>query len=1008
MRKSLLTLLLLLAATFGLRAQFYKPGTDPGYLRWYYLDSPYYRVIFPEGADSLARSYATLMEQFRVPMGRTIDHTPQSGVWGKRMPIVLHTHHMTPNGSVAYAPIRMDFYTLPEPKGSSPVSWAIQLASHEPRHQAQLEKLESAGLFKGLRYVIGQGSAPLAWAIYLASTRGEGDAVAAETGLSLGTRARTADFLNYMQVAFDQGDWRDLTRWGKGSFKNYTPDYYKAGYMLMAGTRYLFSLHNYTEEGIEKAFKKPWLFAPYNFSSVMKKAIGKSEDDAFQDIMHAFNDVWQADAAARAPFLELNPFLPAESFPTDFASPIWIDGTLYALRSGYLHTRQLVSIRDGKVSLVRSFSSQTSSLYYDPVRQRLYWSEVLPDPRWTLSGSSAIRYMDLSTRRAKTLTHKERYFNPQSSADGNRVAVTEFVVTGETCLVVLSADDGSVLHRQQAPQGVQLTESTWVGDVLYCFGLTDQGYGLYKALPKGWEEILPPSHQTLVNLQSDNGDLCWVSDRTGVNELYRYSLEDKTLFQITNTRYGATDFWQAQDQLFCVSQTRDGKHLFTIPKAALEPKEVSFEDLHTYTIEDAITAQEKALGPGPDFSQEVPLSAPKRYHKLLHPLQFHTWLPLYVNVDGIMNDSFELSYETASPGLTGLFQNTLGTVSGQVGAAIHPDPDKEKKWRGAFHAKVILSGLYPVLEASLDVGDRQARQYNYTEVLWGQEKVIKTLNTSIRSAPQLTASLRAYVPLAYRKSGILYGFIPQLRYSFSNNVYGLDPVEFTMPVGSGAIPSLYQLSYMGQAKNVYQQRLSLSARGYVMLPTVHSAIYPRYGLGLEGGWSYRPFSPNHFRPVLYGYTYAYLPGLWRTQGLKLTGIIQHQIGKAIFGDASVSVLPRGFNSNVSSYITSNYPTQWRVTADYAIPLYFGDLSVPALGYIRNFILTPHGDFMGVNGGRDFLWSAGADLAANMGQVFFLSVSTTLGVSFSWLGGNLYEDVNQKKHYSVSLILSFDF
>ena len=99
------------------------------------------------------------------------------------------------------------------------------------------------------------------------------------------------------------------------------------------------------------------------------------------------------------------------------------------------------------------------------------------------------------------------------------------------------------------------------------------------------------------------------------------------------------------------------------------------------------------------------------------------------------------------------------------------------------------------------------------------------------------------------------------------------------------------------------------------------------------------------------------------------------------------------------------PTQWKVTADYAIPIFLGDLSIPVLGYIRNFVLTPHADFLGL--GKDNLWSAGADLVADMGQIFFLSTDVKLGVSFSWLGGNIYEKTEQKKPYSVSLILSFD-
>ena len=1006
MRKFFLSLIALMAISISARGQFYTAGSDPGYLHWYTVESPYYRIIYPEGADSLARSYARLLEQFRVPMSRTIDHVPHSGKWTKKMPVVLHTHHVYSNGSVGYAPIRMDLFTTPESIGSDPVSWPVQLAAHEPRHQAQLEKLESVGLTKAASYGIGQGAAPLSWMIYLASVRGEGDAVAAETGLTYGTRARTADFLGYMRVAFDQGDWRDITRWSKGSYKYYAPDYYKSGYMLMAGTRYLYNRPSFTEEGLEIHVKKPWLFAPYNFSKVIKEYSGKNDDDSFLDVMHAFNDVWQADAAARAPFLTLVPVTSAESFPLTYNSPRWVDGTLYALRSGYLRSCELVSIRDGKVKALRPFSSSSSSLSYEPVRGRLYWSESVPDARWTLSGSSIVRFMDLKTHDVQDLARGKRYFNPQPSDDGNKLAVAEYATTGETFLVVLSAFDGSVLRRQEAPEGVQLTESAWQGDDVYCAGISMGGYGIYKALPSGrWEEVLAPSHQKLVNLDSEKGYLEWVSDRTGVNELYRYTLADGRLTQITNTHYGATDFCWADDLLYCISQTRDGELIFSASVRDLKPREVCFTDLHTYTIEDALMEQERSLGPGPDFTQEVPLSAPKRYYKLAHPLQFHTWLPAYVNVDAIMNQSFEFTYENVSLGLTGFFQNTLGTVSGQVGYAFHPNPDQDRGWRSAFHAKVTYTGLFPAIEAQLDLGDRRARQYTYTEVVTPLYKSLAHTVTR-RDAPLLSGHVRAYIPLTSRKGGLLYGFIPQAKYSFSNNVYGLDPVQYTTSHKYTQLPSLVSISSInGEAHDVYSQSLSASARGYVMLPVAKSLIYPRWGVGLEGGVSMHPWSISHFRPVVFGYTYAYLPGLWRTQGIKLTGTLQHQFGNSPFGDLSVGVLPRGYDSALHSYVAAYYRTQWKVTADYAIPIFLGDLSIPVLGYIRSFVLTPHADFLGL--GKDNLWSAGADLVADLGQFFFLSVDMKLGASFSWLGGNIYEKTEQRKPYSVSLILSFD-
>ena len=1006
MRKILLSLIALLAFSASARGQFYTAGTDPGHLHWYTVESPYYRIIYPEGADSLARSYARVLEQFRVPISRSIDRVPQSGKWGKKMPVVLHTHHLVANGSVGYAPVRMDFFTTPESLGSDPVSWAVQLAAHEPRHQAQLEKLESCGLAKAASYVIGQGAAPLAWTVYLASVRGEGDAVAAETGLAYGTRARTADFLDYMRVAFDKGDWRSLTRWSKGSYKHYTPDYYKAGYMLMAGTRYLYQQPSFTEDGLENHVKKPWLFAPYNFHKLIRNYSGKKPDDSFRDVMHAFKDVWQADAATRAPFLNLKLETPAEEFPLTYNSPRWIDGTLYALREGYLRTCELVSIRDGQVKALRRFSSTTSSLAYDPVRNRLYWSESVPDLRWTLAGTSPVRYMDLETHNVQDLVRGKRYFNPQPSADGNQVAVSEYATTGETYLVILSALDGSVVRCLEAPEGVQLTESAWQGEELYCAGISMGGYGLYRALPSGkWEEVLAPSHQKVVNLDSEDGYLEWVSDRTGVNELYRYNLAGGRLSQLTSNRYGATDFCWAGDLLYCVSTTRDGQLIFSAPVSALKPREVNYADLHAYTIEDAIMEQERALGPGPDFTQEVSLSAPKRYYKLAHPLQFHTWLPAYVNVDAIMNSSFDLTYENLSVGLSGFFQNTLGTLSGQVGYAAHPNPDQDRGWRSALHAKFAYTGLFPAFEAQLDFGDRRARQYNYTEIVTPAYKSL-THTASLRDVPLLSGHVRAYLPLASRKGGLLYGFIPQVKYSFSNNVYGLDPVQYTAYAKVSQHPTVVSVSgIQKEARSVYAQSLTASARGYLMLPAAKSMIYPRWGLGLEGGLSMRPWSISHFRPVVFGYTYAYVPGLWRTQGLKLTGTVQHQIGDAPFGDLSVAVLPRGFDSASNAHLAAYYRTQWKVTADYAIPLYFGDLSIPILGYLRKFVLTPHADFLGL--GKDNLWSAGADLVADMGQIFFLSADINLGVSFSWLGGNIYEKTEQRKPYSVSLILSFN-
>ena len=157
--------------------------------------------------------------------------------------------------------------------------------------------------------------------------------------------------------------------------------------------------------------------------------------------------------------------------------------------------------------------------------------------------------------------------------------------------------------------------------------------------------------------------------------------------------------------------------------------------------------------------------------------------------------------------------------------------------------------------------------------------------------------------------------------------------------------------------------------------------------------------------MAYAYAYAYTPGLFRTQGMKLTAMLQKQLDQGIFGNQYVDILPRGFESSAGSYLASNARSQWRVTADYALPFYAGDLSIPYVGYFRRFILTPHADYLGF--GTNNLWSAGADFVADMGSLFIFTMDIKLGVSFSYLGGSAYEKTGQSKPYSVSLVFNMD-
>ena len=1005
-RKYLLTLVLLVAGAPAF-AQFYLPGDNPARLRWYSLESAHYEIIFPEGADSLARSYGRALEQFRLPMGNSLGGMIPGAGQRSKFPVVLHTHNTYSNGSVGWAPRRMDLFTHPEAYGADPIPWLRQLAAHEPRHQVQLQ-FGQRGI---LPWFTGEMWAPVYWQLYLEQCLAEGDAVVAETGLTQGTRARTADFLNFYQLALAKGVDRNWDRWRYGSFKHYTPDHYALGYVTLAGARTLYQDPFILREAIDLAWKKPWYVAPYNTQKIISDHAQKPFKAAFKDILGSFNEIWQEQSVRRGPFMPMEEVLPASGYALEYSTPqLAPDGSILALRKSYLRPMELVRIEGTKVKVVRSFASHTSSLFLHLDSECVYWSETRNHPRWGLDGSSVICRYNLKTGKLVTLTHGTRYYNPQPSLDGTRLAVVEYPVEGGSALVVLSSADGTVLRREALPEGVQGTESAWLGEDIYVAGISRGGFGLYHLSPEGvWSQELAPSEQKLTKLGTAEGGLQWVSDRSGVNELYVYEPASGRLQQVTATPFGATDFTSDGTYIYYIAQDVEGRPMYRTPQSALQPRTVSWSDTAPHPIEDVLTAQEQSLGPAPDLDARVPMSVPKRYRKLAHPLRMHSWVPLYVDYDAVKSGSADFSYSTASPGVSGYFQNTLGTFSGMVGLAFHPDPDYDSIWRSSLHFQAVYSGLWPILEANLHIGDRQSRFYQMQNYFDGSKGSYRTIAV-LQSTPEITGSLRAYVPLSYNWGGVLYGFTPQVQYAFSNNGFSSGIQEYRVNGKLEGTPTIYsQAQEAPSVSGPALSHLSASIRGYVMARRASSQAYPRWGFGLEAGIGLRPGLSQFYAPNTYAYAYGYLPGFTRSQGLRLTFVGQQKMSRCFIGDLYAGVSPRGFDasSGVSSLIGQNFSWQWRASADYAIPIYVGDISIPAVAYIKNFLLTPHADYTGLPNGYN-LWSVGADLSASLARLFFLPFDASVGVSFNYLGGTLYPFTWQKKPYDVSLIFSVDF
>jgi len=1110
--KALIVIALLLLPAAA-RAQFFTAGDDPGYRRWYSIESENYRIIYPRGLDSLARVYAREMERFRKPVGLTSGYLPGECIRGK-MPVVLHAYNAVSNGSVAWAPKRMDAYTLPQIYGGEATPWAAQLAVHESRHISQMQ----FGLSHAQRpfgWFFGEMWNGLTAGLYTENSFLEGDAVCAETELTRSGRGRKADFLNYYMVCFDQGDLRDWDQWRFGSQRNYTPDWYALGYLTYGGLRWMYDRDDYVAEYLDYASRHPLRLDVREV--VAKRTTGKDLVKSFPAVRDSVTAVWRADAELRKPYMPMEQVTRTPRKPADYEELLVTGNELFAVKHGYTDNYQLIRIKlptDSDISgndaddeestknesmttdadkgistknestttdifpenFVTHFGSHVGTLEYSPVTDRIYWSESMPDARWTLKYTSRIRSVAKNGRKSKSLTHRGWLYNPAPSEKYAHAVTVESRPEGGLRLTIINLDNGGKEMSFDAPDSLQFVETAWCGDEVYVSGISDGGFGIYRLdvasdhrrnlagafgsphafryeVPEGeyeWICVLKPQPVQMKNFHSwkcpsraaengaqpaeENQVLLFTSDRTGVNELYCLDPADGALRQLTSTRYGASDYQFDADGrwLYYSSQTIKGKMVFRTAVDELFDKKVDWNERYIWPIADKLSEQarrraEKIYGNAELLETEaaradtMTLSSPRRYHKIPQMFRVHSWAPFYANIPVLMNanDLGDNIFDYVNLGATAVLQNQLGTFSGIVGYSAHKDPYDKARWRHSAHLNLKYTGLYPVFELSLDFNDRAARQSSLIlREMDGGYYSIENRSEAHPSVPNISGSVSAYIPFKFSSGGWSRGFTPRVSYYISNdrrdaNAYifrriGLSSAEGgtgreETVITDGVAQQWCFERKMKSFKNLPAQNLTASASLYGVLPVNNSAVFPRWGGGIQAGLSY-PLGMTHwYSPAAFGYAYGYFPGFTPEQGLKLTGLWQGQMptrekGRlytgAPFSTSATGILPRGIQAaSLRSALVQRTDNLAKFTADYAVPIYVGDRSLLwSCIYIRRLLLTPHFDCtlfsnaaLGLGNGTGSLMTYGFDLALDIQCILWLTIPCTLGISVNFNG-----------------------
>ena len=1004
--KFVLTIISVLIS-FSASAQFFVTGDDPGRLKWSYIDTDSYRVIYPTESDSLAHVYARKLEMFKVPVSRTTGYMTGDGD-GRLMPVVLHTYNGS-NGSVAWAPKRMDLFTLPSAYNIEPLPWSTMLAVHESRHITQMQ-FGMTNVLEPFNYVFGEMWNILVSLLYPSMFFIEGDAVIAETALTASGRGRTADFLNYYRIAFDNGDFRRWNQWLHGSQRNYYPNRYALGYMTMANIRTTYDFPMFAAVSYDRSSRQVW--DVNSFKTMAKRQSGnKSFKKLFLEICHSMNEQWQKEDSLRGPFMNFEPVSAEPRLYTNYENNLVVGSDIYSIKSGYLNTPQLVRIdEDGTEHFVSNFAYGTGRLQWSDYFNRLYWSEDIPDERWSMKTDTRIRYMESGSNRKRIMKSEGNLHNPAPATGDSYIASTEYRVDGKNLIRISGGHNGKTLKTIETPDSLQIAETAWIGDTLYTTAVSENGFGVYSTIVdlnssdvNAWKAVLSPQPVKIKHFKTIGNELMFTCDRSGVNELYHLNPTTGRLSQKTNTRYGASDFAYSDngEYLYFSAHTMKGLQLSKIRTDSLLNRTVNPEDIYKYELADKLSEQERQVAELNGDTETVPtdeninISAPKKYSKTGHLFNIHSWVPAYVSVDNIMNMSFDKIYQAASLGASAIMQNRLSTGVGEFGYSAHKDPYNPDKWRHSGHAKFTYSGFYPVIEASVDFNDRAARQYCF-DVYQNSGKSTLTITSREMDRPYVQGNLKMYIPFNFSKGGWYSGVIPQINYRITNDMFNTGAIVYTYDSNIGSLDENPALLTYIPGENHLRHYMSGALRGYTMLSTPHSAVYPKWGIGFEVGASGSLGCGDILNPMGYAYLYGYVPGVISVQGFKFTAMHQHSLSsKGYFNQAVVNALPRGLSSNsaLNNWLSTVNPSITKLTVDYGIPVYIGDWGIiGGFFYIKRLTLTPHFDYMFA--GADQLYSAGCDLTFNLNSLLWLGWPCSVGVTYSYNGGPSFNSLSE--------------
>jgi hypothetical protein len=931
----LVTIFFLILAS-PLHSQYFSIGTDPASVKWKKIKTENYTVIFPRGIEDEAQYIANGFEYFIEQGSKSLQVLPP------RFPVILHNKSVYSNAFVPYAPKRIEFLTTP-PQDNDALNWIDGLILHEIRHTVQYSAVNT-GFTKAMSFLFGQQAPPAVLGLFAPFWFIEGDAVSTETAMGHSGRGRVPSFEMKLRAQFLEKGIYNYDKATHGSYKDFTPDRYELGYQLVGRSRVEFG-RDIWADALRKSGQLPFMVVPFSHS--LKKQTGYGKVQLYRHITDSMMQEW-VYRDTQTQLTVSDTLTPQARHYTNYTLPVVMeDGSVIAVRKSIDDITRIVQISNGREERLFTPGTGFQADALSASDKLICWSEIKPDPRWSLRDYAVVKTYDIETGKTRQITHRSRYFAPVINKQGDKIAAVEVSEQNQYKLVILDVEDGSLIKELHTDDNLFFMHPAWSfdGTTIACVVLGDRGKSLlvWNTKDNHYDVMLPFSYIEISRPTFYGNTLFYTGSYSGTDNIYSLSLISREVQQVTSARFGVTDAAvnAAGDTLVFANYTSDG---YMISKMQLNQpfgQSVDISKNPDFPLAESLTEQEDFLYDREDVPDSIyPV---KKYCKALNLFNFHSWAPLALDINNM----------EVNPGVTLLSQNLLGTS--YTSFSYEYDLNEEA---GKYSFDYSYEGFYPTLNLGVNYGLRRGAH--------------RDDNDSVTNYKyhELNAYTGTAIPLSWNVKSWYMGVRPGASYSYK--YLRMDPSS-DLRFNYDRINALsYRLFSYAQQKSSYRD------------------LQPRWGQLFELNFRHTLCDSTFTTNSLFSIAgVSYFPGFAKHHGFRLYLGYQQRNADYYYFSNLIST-PRGQSGIYSDNMVS-------ISASYVFPVFYPDWRLGPVLYFKRLkgavfydhsILmdeSPYIDYntIGLDLSVDFHFlSILAPLEIGLRSMYFPGTST-FGFQFLW-------------------------